>query len=351
MDSLTQIALGSAVGYAVMGKQMGKRAALYGAILGTIPDLDVFINYGGDVHNFTYHRGFSHSFIVHAVVAPLFAWWLLFIEKTYLAKVVSDSIIRTPEKPCFGRCTLMVFLVLVTHALIDGFTVYGTQFLWPITEYPFAMATLFIIDPLYTLPLLVLLVMFFIPGVRPSTLLKTCTATLIVSTVYLVWGVAAKWHIERLNNKVFAQSNITSDVVISTSAPLTTFLWRTVVMQDDHYYEVFTSVFDSVKDVSITRYPTEPSLLASIQNEWEVQRLIWFTKGAYSVRQENDRIMLSDLRMGVEGAYVFTFDIGRIEEDGKIVPGNFQQNSSRPNISDLPKIFQRITDPTIKISR
>ena len=91
----------------------------------------------------------------------------------------------------------MVFLVLATHALIDGFTVYGTQFLWPITEYPFAISTLFIIDPLYTLPLLVLLVMFFIPKINPATLFKTCSAALIISTVYLAWSVVAKWHIVR----------------------------------------------------------------------------------------------------------------------------------------------------------
>ena len=98
MDSLTQIALGSAVGYAVMGKQMGKRAALYGAILGTIPDLDVFINYGGDVQNFTYHRGFSHSFIVHALVAPLFAWLLLRLEKMVPAKLTANDIVLPPKK-------------------------------------------------------------------------------------------------------------------------------------------------------------------------------------------------------------------------------------------------------------
>ena len=350
MDSLTQIALGSAVGYAVMGKQMGKRAALHGAILGTIPDLDVFINYGGDVQNFTYHRGFSHSFIVHALVAPLFAWLLLRLEKMVPAKLTADDIVLPHKKQSLLRCTLMVFLVLVTHALIDGFTVYGTQFLWPITEYPFAISTLFIIDPLYTLPLLVLLVMFFIPKINPATLFKTCSAALIISTVYLAWSVVAKWHIEQLNNAAFAQANISSDLVISTSAPMTTLLWRTVVMQEDHYYEVFTSVFDRAEDVSITRYETDPSLLASIQDKWEVQRLIWFTKGAYSVRQEEKRIILSDLRMGMEGAYVFTFEVGQISQNGQISTSDFAQVSRRPDISDLPKVFQRIIDPSIRIS-
>ncbi len=41
MDSLTQIVLGAAVGEAVLGKKARNKAMLYGAIAGTIPNLDV----------------------------------------------------------------------------------------------------------------------------------------------------------------------------------------------------------------------------------------------------------------------------------------------------------------------
>jgi len=41
MDSITQIVLGAAVGDAVLGKKIGNRAMVWGAIAGTIPDLDV----------------------------------------------------------------------------------------------------------------------------------------------------------------------------------------------------------------------------------------------------------------------------------------------------------------------
>ena len=43
MDSITQIVLGAACGEAVLGKKIGNRALLFGAIGGTIPDLDVFV--------------------------------------------------------------------------------------------------------------------------------------------------------------------------------------------------------------------------------------------------------------------------------------------------------------------
>ena len=64
MDSLTQVVLGAAVGEAVLGKKIGNRAMLWGAIGGTIPDLDVFLRYFVDeITNTQMHRGFSHSFL------------------------------------------------------------------------------------------------------------------------------------------------------------------------------------------------------------------------------------------------------------------------------------------------
>ena len=43
MDSLTQATLGAAVGEAMLGKKIGGKAALIGAVIGTIPDLDVLL--------------------------------------------------------------------------------------------------------------------------------------------------------------------------------------------------------------------------------------------------------------------------------------------------------------------
>ena len=63
MDSLTQLTFGAACGEAVLGKKVGRKALLWGAVLGTIPDLDVFIPLGGPVNDFVYHRGFSFCII------------------------------------------------------------------------------------------------------------------------------------------------------------------------------------------------------------------------------------------------------------------------------------------------
>ena len=327
MDSLTQVALGSAVGYAVLGNKVGRKAVLWGAILGTLPDLDVFLPYGSSVEAFTYHRGFSHSFFVHLLISPLIVWLILKIH--------------TGMQAYKTRWFWLVFLCLSTHTLLDALTVYGTQLMWPLTEHPFAISNMFIIDPLYTLPLLVGVIGTLIPKITAPTAYKINAITLTVSTLYLCCSLILKVVIDDKVNTALQNRDITVNEYISTPAPFTTLLWRVVVMSDGKYYESYASVFDTPNEVTLNAYQTTPSLLNEIKNEWGVKRLQWFTKEFYSVREQQDKVILSDLRMGMECAYVFNFVVG--QKDGSAISvGNFEKISQRPNLNNLPKIWDRI---------
>ena len=141
MDSLTQIALGSAVGVAVMGRRTAVwKAALWGAVAGTLPDLDAFIDHGDPILNMTRHRAESHALFFLTLAAPLLAW------------IVSRL---NGEAALFKRWWLALWLVLITHPLLDAMTVYGTQLLQPFTDHPYGVGSIFIIDPAYTVPLIV----------------------------------------------------------------------------------------------------------------------------------------------------------------------------------------------------
>jgi len=330
MDSLTQVALGSAVGYAVLGNKVGRKAVAWGAILGTLPDLDVFLPYGGSVEAFTYHRGFSHSLFVHLLISPLIVWLILKIH--------------TGMQAYKTRWFWLVFLCLSTHALLDALTVYGTQLMWPLTEHPFAVSNMFIIDPLYTLPLLVGVISTLIPKITAPTAYKINAITITVSTLYLCCSLILKVVIDDKVNTALQNRGITVNEYISTPAPFTTLLWRVVVMSNGKYYEGYASVFDTANEVTLNAYQTTPSLLNEIKNEWGVKRLQWFTKGFYSVREQQDKVILSDLRMGMECAYVFNFVVG--QKDGSAISvGNFEKISQRPNLNNLPKIWDRIWHP------
>ena len=331
MDSLTQIVLGSAVGYAVLGNKVGRKAAIYGAILGTLPDLDVLLPYGGEVEAFTYHRGFSHSLLVHLLISPLIVWLITsFHQGTAVYK-----------KHWFW----LVFLCLSTHGILDSFTVYGTQLLWPITEYPFAVSNLFIIDPIYTLPLLLAFIVVFLPNIKFVNVFKVNVFALIISSLYVCWSLVAKTYIDQKVETALNDRQIKANHYLSTPAPLSTLLWRILVMSDGQYYEGYVSIFDSASDVSLVVHNSSDFLLENIQDEWAVQRLQWFTKGFYSVTQEKQNIVLSDLRMGAECSYVFNFIVGEQTNTG-IVVSDFEKYSVQPDLSQIGSIWDRIFDPS-----
>ena len=73
MDSISQFALGAAIGEATLGSRLGKKAMLMGGLLGTLPDMDVIVHYADAVASFTYHRSWSHSLLVLCAVSPLIA--------------------------------------------------------------------------------------------------------------------------------------------------------------------------------------------------------------------------------------------------------------------------------------
>ena len=64
MDSITKIALGVTVAPAIGFNHFVSNVLLARTILGTLPDLDVFIDYGNAIDNYTSHRRFSHSLFV-----------------------------------------------------------------------------------------------------------------------------------------------------------------------------------------------------------------------------------------------------------------------------------------------
>lgn len=334
MDSLTQVVLGSAVAYSILGNKLGRKSLLVGAAFGTLPDLDVLINFGGNVENFVQHRSFSHSILVQLLISPLFAWLLL---KMNWAKGVSLT-----------RWCIAIFLILSTHALLDSFTVYGTQLLWPLSTYPFGISSIFIIDPTYTLPLIVSCIgLCFVRAKSQAQRINTCA--LIISSLYLTWGLAAKWHISEKIHQALNNQNITFKHFESMPTPFNTMLWRAVAVTEQGHYEIYASVFDDVTNVDMQFYPSENTLLEKLGGTKQITLLQNFTKGLYGVYQQDEKVIMSDLRMGQEGYYVFSFVVAE-KNNQQWAAGNFQKLNNRLPLDKLELIFSRITDPSVDLS-
>ena len=298
MDSITQLALGAAVGEAVAGRQVGRRALLWGAIAGTIPDLDVFITLGDAVADFTYHRSFSHSLFVLAALTPVIVWLILKAHP------------GTAEHR--RRWYVLVYLVFATHVLLDSFTVYGTQIFWPIVTTPMTWSTVFIIDPLYTLPLLIGITTALVVSRRYTWGHTANSIGLVVSTVYLTWTLGAKLHVEQVAARSLKQQNIAGVQVLTTPSPFNSLLWRVLAVDDEYYYEGFYSVLDENTAIEFVRYRRSLAYLTPLSRSWPVERLQWFTKGFYAASLVQGDVVMTDLRMGFEPEYVFNFKVGEV---------------------------------------
>jgi inner membrane protein len=296
MDSLTQLALGAAVGEATLGHRVGRKAALWGGICGTLPDLDVFIPFGDPVADFTYHRSFSHSLLVLALLTPLMVWLIR----------------RVHPRDAQHRAGwfALVYLAFATHALLDSCTIYGTQIFWPLSVTPMTWGSVFIIDPAFTLPLIIGLIAVALSRRNPLRGYRINAAMLTLSTLYLCWSFVAKFHAQSVAEAALAAQGLPNDRVVTLASPLNTILWRTVAMDDTGYHVGWYSLLDDGRTVEFQHYPSDPNLLDGIEDHWPVARLRWFTKGFYRVSQIGENVVITDLRMGIEDSYVFRFQVG-----------------------------------------
>lgn len=332
MDSLTQLLLGAAVGEASAGRQIGRRAALWGAVCGTLPDLDVFIPMGDAVSDFTYHRSFSHSLFVLALLTPVMVWLIRKIHPT----------IAGEQK----RLLIMVYLIFVTHVLLDSFTVYGTQIFWPLLDTPMTWSTLFIIDPAYTLPLLIgVLVVLFSNHDKKFGHMANFVG-LSLSTLYLLWTLGIKQHVDSTAVSSLQLQQIPAKQVLTTPGPFNSLLWRVLAVDDEYYYEGYYSILDSSKNIHFSQYPRSLQLIDSLQDSWPVKRLQWFTKNFYRVSQRQDDIVITDLRMGGEPDYVFSFKVAEMANPHP-QPAPVERMPTIRNWDGLSWIWARIWDENV----
>lgn len=310
MDSITQFALGAAIGEATLGKKAKAKAALLGGVIASLPDLDVFYPYATEVSAFTWHRGVTHSLLVLALVAPLICWLL---NKT-----------RLTNQGTAREWRLMVFLALLTHPILDAFTVYGTQLLWPIPAPPVTFSTLFIIDPLVTVLLVAgVLGARLAYGWKKTFAPRICVTALCMVLVYFAWSAVARIHVDRIAHRHFESEGIDVRQLISTPVPFGTLGWRIVAMVAGGYYEG-SYWLDSPDSLRFSFYASEPERLEGLAAAQDIERLIWFSKGFYGVREEQGRIIYSDLRMGLEPDYVFRFVVGPNLATPEQIPMSFQ---------------------------
>ncbi len=309
MDSLSQLLLGAAVAGAVVPATHRRAAMLAGAALGTLPDLDSFpiaLFTDDPVALMTLHRGFSHSLFV----LPLLAWaiWAFFRRR-------GGRVAQAPRGWFWA-----IQLALVTHPLLDAFTVYGTQLLWPLPTPPVMWSSVFIIDPGYTLWLLLGVIVAMLAGTRPLAR-RALVAGLVLSCGYLGWSLMAKGMVEREAERSLAALGLADAPRFSVPMPFNTLLWRVVAMTPEGFVEGEHSLIADTRPIAFRHYRSEVEALAANDSVPAVARLQWFNRGFMKAQVRDGRLVLSDLRMGAEPDYSFNFVVAeRDGDDWRTVP-------------------------------
>lgn len=334
MDSITQAVLGATIQGTLLGRWQGRKALLYGAMLGTLPDLDVIIDYGDAVADMTYHRGFSHSLFVLTGVALLLTW---------LTR-------RFRHNPGYSsqRLFITLWLVLLTHPLLDSFTSYGTQLFWPLMPTPTAWSSIFIIDPLYTLPLCIAVALGLLFGLR-NKIAKAPALALLISSLYLGSTLVGKTMAEQRVEAELARQGIEAQQLFSTPTPFNSLLWRVIVLDGEDYHEALVSWFDT-RPPELQRIPRGTQLGLTLANNPAHARLAWFTNGVLRYDQVGEQLVVTDIRLGMTGFHPFRFDFATREGSEWRVHGDIQRLSvERGDLSRLNLLWTRIWQPEVHV--
>jgi len=306
MDSITQASLGAAVAHATWHKPLGRKALLWGALFGTLPDLDiVFFPFLDDVQQLYWHRGESHSVffvLIGGAVLGALLW-----STRWKAKI-------SPQRAMAG-----IVLILVTHVLIDYFNIYGTQFFAPFSRFGFSLGNLFIIDPLYTGPLLLgIIAAAFSRSVYGY---RFTWAGLAVSSVYVLFSLVSHAYADSVFSSQLAAKQIGVKASYTGATPMNTLLWRHVALTDSGILiGYFSVVADSPEEeVGFVRVQRNEGLIAPYRGRRNVEAVDWFSNGFWVAEETDGVTTMADLRFGEMRAdqddppekwqYIFTWEI------------------------------------------
>ncbi|MDR2871724.1 MAG: metal-dependent hydrolase [Xanthomonadaceae bacterium] len=342
MDSLTQIVLGGAVAAAVIPARHRRAGLVAGAALGTLPDLDSLLLLafsGGDpVILMTMHRGFSHSLFVLPIVAWII-WWIF--------RRRGGRVAQAPT-----RWFWAILLALMTHPLLDAFTVYGTQLWWPLSLPPVMWSSVFIVDPGYTVWLLLACVIAWCARERRFAQ-YALVAGLCLSSAYLGMSLIVKHQIERAAEQSLTAMGLIDAPRFSVPLPLNTVLWRVVAMTPDGYVIGDRSWIADRGPMQFKAFSSATDVLVEVQQFPSVRRLTWFNHGFMRTQVHEDEVILSDLRMGFEPDYTFNFAVAmRDGEHWREITPRQLQNTYRFPVSGgqwepvLAALWRRIWHPS-----
>lgn len=286
MDSITQAVLGAAIGEAVLGKKVGRAGAATGAVVATLPDLDIFLYAFYDKFSMlSIHRGYSHSLVGSLLGAIL----LVYVLKK----------IRSTKEVSYRRLWFFSWLALFTHALLDTFTAYGTQLFLPFSNARAGFDSINIIDPFYTVPLIIGLIFALFVRKNEANRSKYNTAGLLVSSFYLLVTLGVKQYVVYCFETELAEQNIDYNDLLTMPVGTASIDWYGVAKTEEDLYMHKYSLLKN-QMLPFEYFPVNEHLLKEMNSE-AAECMKWFAKGFYVVRKHEKDLYFYNLQVDMRG--------------------------------------------------
>ena len=284
-----------------------------GALAQSIPDIDFIASFWNDTaSNLLAHRGFTHS-IFFVVMA------------TFLFGLLAEHYHRQ-HRIGYKSWLLFFGLQMSIHLFLDLFNSYGVGLLEPFSHMRFSFNTLFVADPFFSIwPAIAFTALLILKrGDKRRKFWWNFSVT--ACALYLVYCSLNKLETNNDVEKALAAQKIKHSDFLTAPTPLNNWLWYIVVKDDSGYYIGYSSVLNKKQKIDFHYFPKGDSLLTPVKDHEEVQHLLRFSQGYYTVEKRNDTLVFNDLRFGQiigwhdpKENFVFHYFLQHPDNDNKLV--------------------------------
>lgn len=280
MDPVSQAFAGASFAQSLARIRSGQKTAfIAGALSGMAADLDVFIHSGNDPLLFLeYHRQFTHS--------------LAFIPLGALVCAVAVSLLLR-NRTDFRQLYICCLLGYATHGLLDACTSYGTQLFWPFSDYRVALDIISIIDPLFTVPVMLLVLAGVATGHQGFP-----RAALLYGLLYLAFGYVQHERAMEALTRLAAERAHTAGRPTVKPTLGNLHLWKLIYEHDGHYYIDAARVGRGVELIpgeSISSRIGLNGLPRESLQARDIERFRRFSSG-YIAHYRDNPLMIGDIR-------------------------------------------------------
>lgn len=256
-----------------------------GAVAQSVPDIDFVASFWSNSSDgLLAHRGFTHSFLFVMIVAPALA---LIAERWH-----------RPHNISLRKWIFFFGTQMLIHLLLDGMNVYGVGWFEPFSHYRVSYNWIFVADPFFSVWLAIAFVMLLILKKKSPRRSWWVRFGIGMSAIYLLYCGLNKIKIDHAARVSLSQQGITYKKFFTTPTPLNDWLWYVVAENDSGYNIGYRSLFDTKKEIDFHFVPKNENLLKPIAGHEDLQKLIRFSKGFYSVERWHDTLVFNDLRFG-----------------------------------------------------